>query len=48
VANSTYRVILKRDAAKALTTILRHIAQQVQSFIDTHLRIIPRSAFPPN
>jgi hypothetical protein len=46
VANSTYHVILKRDAAKALTTIPNHIAQQAQGFIDTHLRHHPTQRIP--
>ena len=46
MANSTYHVILKRDAAKALTTIPQYIAQQAQGFIDTHLRHHPTQRIP--
>jgi mRNA-degrading endonuclease RelE of RelBE toxin-antitoxin system len=46
VANSTYYVILKRDAAKALLTIPSHIVQQAQGFIDTHLRHHPTQRIP--
>jgi mRNA-degrading endonuclease RelE of RelBE toxin-antitoxin system len=43
---STYHVILKRDAAKALQTIPSHIAQQAQGFIDTHLQHHPTQRIP--
>ena len=46
MANSTYHVILKRDAAKALTTIPTHIAEQARGFIDTHLRHHPTQRIP--
>lgn len=46
MANSTDHVILKRDAAKALTTIPRHIAQQAQGFTDRHLRHHPTQRIP--
>lgn len=46
MANSTYRVILKRDARNALHRIPRHIAQQAQAFIDDHLRHHPTQGIP--
>jgi addiction module RelE/StbE family toxin len=46
VANSTYRVILNRDARNALRIIPRHIAQQAQQFIDDHLFHHPTLRIP--
>jgi mRNA-degrading endonuclease RelE of RelBE toxin-antitoxin system len=37
VPNSTYRVILKREARNNLHTLPSHITQQARQFIDTHL-----------
>jgi mRNA-degrading endonuclease RelE of RelBE toxin-antitoxin system len=46
VATSTYHVILKRDAAKALQAIPTLIAQQARGFIDTHLQHHPTQRIP--
>lgn len=46
MANSTYRVILNRDARSALRILPRHIAQQAQQFIDDHLCHHPTQHIP--
>jgi mRNA-degrading endonuclease RelE of RelBE toxin-antitoxin system len=47
VANSTtYRIVLKREARRALQSIPRHIAQQAQTFIDAHLQHSPTQRIP--
>src|SRR5687768_7920601 len=46
VASSTYQVILRREAYKALQTIPSMIAQQAERFIDTHLRYTPTQRIP--
>lgn len=46
MANSTYRVILRRDARNAIQHIPRYIALQAQAFIDDHLQHHPTQRIP--
>lgn len=46
MASSTYQVILKREARRAIQSIPRYIADQARVFIDTHLRRYPIQRIP--